>query len=68
MTDTTTAQIAFRRIGSLNLTPLKRRVGASMNATFSAVGQAFAMAYAAPYRPKPPAAVDADLQGRDPNW
>ncbi len=69
MTDTiTTAPIAIRRIDALSLTPLGRRAGAAMNATLTAVGRAFAMAYAAPYGPRPPAAVDTDLQGRDPNW
>ncbi len=69
MTDIiTTAPIAFRRINALSLTPLRRRVVAAVSATFAAVGQAFAMAYAAPYRPRPPAAVDIDLRGRDPNW
>jgi hypothetical protein len=33
--------------------------------------QAFEMAYVAPYRAtqsKPPMAIDADLEGRNPNW
>lgn len=69
MTDTTAAApIAIRRIKPSSMAPLSRRVVAAVSATFAAVGQAFAMAYAAPYRPRPPAVVEIDLQGRDPNW
>lgn len=69
MTDiVTTAPIAFRRTGWPSLTLHGRRVGVALLATFAAVGQAFAMAYAAPFSPRPSPAVDTDLQGRDPNW
>ena len=69
MTDTitTAAPIAIRRIAKSNPTPLRRRLAAAVGATFAAVGQAFAMAYAAPYSPRPSAA-ETDLQGRDANW
>jgi hypothetical protein len=52
----------------LSLTPLVRHVVVTVGATFAAVGQAFAMAYATPYGPRSPAAIDPDLEGRDPNW
>ncbi len=69
MTDIiTTAPIAFRSVNWLSVTPLRRRVCAAMSATFAAVGHAFAMAYAAPYGPRPSAASKIDPDGRDPSW
>lgn len=68
MTDTiTTAPIAFRSIAKSYPTPLRWRLAAAVGATFAAVCQAFAMAYVAPYSPRPSAA-ETDLQGRDANW
>lgn len=69
MTDIiTTAPIAFRRIDAPSLTPPRQRLVAAMSATFAAVGHAFAMAYAAPYGPRPSAASKIDPDGRDPSW
>ncbi len=68
MTDIT-AQIpvALRRV-SLSGIGLAR-LGALLVAIPSAVGEAFSMAYAAPYQgSKRPIAADGADQGRDPNW
>ena len=66
-----TAPIAIRR-PSLQLLALpKLGIGVAMAALSKAVGQAFDMAYVAPYQTisqSPLVASDADLEGRDPNW
>ena len=46
-------------------------VGTALLAMIKAMGQAFEMAYVAPYETiarRPPPADPSDLQGRDPNW
>ncbi len=68
---TNTTPIAFRR-PSLQLLALpKLGIGVAMAALSEAVGQAYGMAYVAPYqtiRQSPSVASDADLEGRNPNW
>jgi hypothetical protein len=66
-----TASIAFPRYGLPHLKLPKLGVGAAIATLARAIGQALEMAYVTPYqttRRPPSAAIDADLQGRDPNW
>ena len=72
MTDITTASLtALRRWRPLRLTLPKLRVGHAVLSMYRIIGQAFEMAYVAPYRSsarKSPATDDANPEGRDPNW
>jgi hypothetical protein len=46
-------------------------IGTTLNAIFGVMGDAFKMAYLAPYtglRRQPPIVPDEDLEGRDPRW
>jgi hypothetical protein len=59
----------LRRTRLLSLSEL--RIGASLAAMSTALGEAFWMAYVAPFETvarRPPPAGEAELQGRDPNW
>ena len=63
--------IAIRSLGSLRLQLPKLGVGRAVEAVSRAIMQAFEMVYVAPYtvmQGKLLAAVDANLEGRDPNW
>ena len=70
MTDiTVTAPIATRR--PLRLEFPKLGIGAALDAFSKAIGQTLDLAYVAPYRSitqPPAAAINADLEGRDPHW
>lgn len=65
----TTAPI--RRLKLPRLSFPRLAIGATLNAIFSVMGDAFKMAYLAPYaglRRQPPIVPDEDLEGRDPSW
>ena len=75
MTDITTGDI--RASGTCHQTGLPRlgfprlSLGATLGEISTTFGQAFAMAYVAPYQAslgRPVAPPDPELQGRDPNW
>jgi hypothetical protein len=72
MTDVpTTAPITIRRLNLPRLSFPRLGIGASLAAVFGLVGDAFGMAYVAPYsgrRREPQVAPDDDLKGRDPTW
>ena len=66
-----TTPIAIRRPSLLRMELPKVGIGTAVTMMSEAIMQAFEMAYVAPYRAtqsKPPMAIDADLEGRDPNW
>ena len=66
-----TTQIAIRRPSLLRLQLPKLHIGRAISEISSAIVQAFEMAYVAPFsamQPKHPIVLDADLEGRDPNW
>ena len=66
-----TTPVAIRRPGLLRLKLPRLGSGTAVTVISNAIMQAFEMAYVAPYRAtqsKPPMAIDADLDGRDPNW
>lgn len=58
----------IRRAKKLMSVPFPNRASTTLSATFAAIGQAFAMAYAAPYLPRPPVTRDAETEDRDPSW
>ena len=67
----TTTPTAIRRPSMLRLELPRLGIGTAVTAISKAIMQAFEMTYVAPYRAtqsKPPMAIDADLEGRDPNW
>ena len=71
MTDIIITPIAIRRPSLLRLQLPKLAIGRPISEIFSAILQAFEMAYVAPFmttQSKAPMAFDADLDGRDPNW
>lgn len=73
MTDiTTTGAIVTRRVRSLRLKlPKLTPLGTAIGAMARAVGQAFDMAYVAPYqsrRRQPHSGSDRLPDGRDPSW
>ena len=66
-----TTPIAIRRPSLLRLELPRLGIGTAVTAISTAIMQAFERTYVAPYRAtqsKPPMAIDADLEGRDPNW
>jgi hypothetical protein len=66
-----TAPIAIRHPSMLRLQLPKLHIGRAISEISSAIVHAFEMAYVAPFsamQPKHPIALDADLEGRDPNW
>ena len=66
-----TTPITIRRPSPLRLQLPKLAKGRAISEISSAIMQAFEMAYVAPFsamQPKHPIALDADLEGRDPNW
>ena len=70
MTDiTATAPITLRRPRQLRFKVPKLGIGAAFAAMFEYISHTFALAYVVPYQwDPPPAAIDADLDGRDPSW
>ena len=63
--------IAIRRPSLLRLQLPKLHIGRAISEISSAIVQAFEMAYVSPFnamQPKHPIVLDADLEGRDPNW
>ena len=71
MTDIITTPIAVRRPSLPRLRLPKLALGHAISEISSAIVQAFEMAYVAPFsamQPKHPIVLDADLEGRDPNW
>lgn len=72
MTDITfTAPITIRRQGMQRIKLPKLGLGAALEAFTKAMRQALEMTYVMPYetgRRQPLVALDADLNGRDPNW
>ena len=72
MTDIfTTVLITIRRPSLLPLQLPKLAIGRAISEIPSAIVQAFEMAYVTPFNTpqiKPPVALDADLEGRDPTW
>lgn len=72
MTDIITiAPIAIRRQGMQRIKLPKLGIGAALEAFTKAMGQALEMTYVMPYetgRRQPLVVLDADLNGRDPNW
>ena len=72
MTDIThSAPITIRRIHLPRVRFPKLGLGRAISEISSAIVQAFEMAYVAPFsamQPKHPIVLDADLEGRDPNW
>jgi hypothetical protein len=65
---TLTAPISIRRPRLAVAQFAKRWVGMPLASAATAVGNAFAMAYAAPYQPGKPAQPARDADGRDPSW
>ena len=71
MTDIITTTPAIRRPSLLRLQLPTLAIGRAISEISSAIVQAFEMAYVAPFsamQTKHPIALDADLEGRDPNW
>ena len=72
MTDiATSAPITVRRHGMQRIRLPKLGISAALEAFTKAMGQALEMAYVMPYetgRRQPLVALDADRDGRDPNW
>ena len=72
MTDiSTTAAITIRSLSRLRPSFPRLEIGASLAAISGLLGDAFKMAYAAPYTGRsrrPQIASDDDLEGRDPTW
>lgn len=67
----TTAPITIRRLDLRRLNFPRLKIGASLHAIAGLLGDAFNMAYVAPYtdvRRRSQIAPDDDLEGRDPNW
>ena len=67
----TTAPTTVRRLKLPRLGFPRLAIGASLNAISGLIGDAFSMAYVAPYtslRSQPPIVQDDDLEGRDPSW
>jgi hypothetical protein len=65
------APISIRGPSVMNIALPKIGIGATIAKIFRTMGQAFEMAYVAPYRairPQLPAVIEADLQGRDRTW
>ena len=63
--------ISIRRPSLLRLQLPKLQIGRAISEISSAIMQAFEMAYVSPFstmQPKHPIVLDADLEGRDPNW
>ena len=63
--------ITIRRPSLLRLQLPKLATGRAISEISGAIAQAFEMAYVAPFsamQPKQPIALDADLEGRNPNW
>ena len=63
--------ISIRRPSLLRLQLPKLQIGRAISEISSAIVQAFEMAYVSPFgamQPKHPIVLDADLEGRDPNW
>ena len=63
--------ISIRRPSLLRLQLPKLHIGRAISEISSAIVQAFEMAYVSPFsamQPKHPIVLDADLEGRDPNW
>ena len=63
--------ISIRRPSLLRLQLPKLHIGRAISEISSAIVQAFEMAYVSPFsamQPKHPLVLDADLEGRDPNW
>jgi L-cystine uptake protein TcyP (sodium:dicarboxylate symporter family) len=75
MTDITARDLnpvtsATRRPHSLHIRLPKLSVGSTIAAMAASIGQAFGMAYAAPYQPsrRQATASPETEQGRDPSW
>jgi hypothetical protein len=71
MTDITTTPISFGQPSLLRLRLPKLAIGRVVSEIPSAIVQAFEMTYVVPViamQPKHPIVLDADLEGRDPNW
>ena len=71
MTDTIATPIAVRRPSPPRLRLPKLGLCLAISEISSAIVQAFEMAYVAPFsaiEPKHRIVLDADLEGRDPNW
>ena len=67
----TTAPITIRHLSLPRPSLPRLKIDASLAAIFGLVGDAFGMAYVAPYsgrRREPQVAPDDDLKGRDPTW
>lgn len=61
----------IRRLNLPLLSFPRPAIGTTLNAIFAVMGDAFKMAYLAPYtgpRRQPQVAPDDDLEGRDPSW
>ncbi|UVK37723.1 hypothetical protein LHFGNBLO_004805 [Mesorhizobium sp. AR10] len=70
MTDISTAA-PIRRLKLPRPSFPRLAIGATLNAICGVMGDAFKMAYLAPYaglRRQPPIVRDVDLEGRDPSW
>ncbi len=66
-----TGQITIRRLKLLRPSFPRLKIGASLVAVSGLIGDAFNMAYVAPYaglHRQPRIVQDDDLEGRDPNW
>ena len=72
MTDiATTTPISLHRPSLPRLQLPKLDIGRAISEISGAIVQAFEMAYVAPFssmQPKHPIPLDADLEGRDPDW
>ena len=71
MTAIITTPIAVRRPSLPRVQLPKLALGHAISEISSTIVQAFEMAYVAPFsamQPKHPIVLDADLEGRDPNW
>jgi len=67
----TTAPTTVRRLNLPRLSFPRLAIGATLNAICGVMGDAFKMAYLAPYaslRRQPLIVPDDDLEGRDPSW
>jgi len=70
MADISTAA-PIRRLKLPRLSFPRLAIGTTLSAIFGVMGDAFKMAYLAPYtgpRRQPPIVPDDDLEGRDPSW
>jgi hypothetical protein len=68
---TTNAPLATRYPRLPNFTLPKLRIGEAINGLSIAMGKAFCLAHVDPFtaqRPQTEKFIDADLEGRDPNW